>query len=63
MTVVTPIIEESGGEAAYNCWSGGDREIEPKLGRHLIAASTYDEISVRYYAFVVLTEAAVQLLG
>ena len=68
VTVVTPIIEESGVdtifiEAAYNYWSGGDRKVEAKLGCHLIDAGTYDEISMSYYVFVVLTKAAVQLMG
>ena len=65
---MTPIIEESTVdtifiEATYNYWSGGDRKVEAKVGRHLITAGTYVEISVRYYVFVVLTKAAVQLLG
>ena len=39
VTVVTPIIEESGIDtifikAAYNCWSGGERKVEAELGRH-----------------------------
>ena len=48
MTVATPIIEESGAntifiEAAYNCWSGRDRNEKLDLVSIPIAAGKYDE--------------------
>ena len=59
VTVVTPIIEESGIDkifikAAYNCWSEGDREAE---------GTTYSDHFLKDYAFFVLTKVAVQLQG